>query len=136
MNIKELTKEEFEKVPVYKGKYLHISSLREEKVSYEGQTYLVMDTMATGKMWVPKDVVIAHMVGYYDISETGKPVDSGEWKVSDGHTVLIKDHNRFTSQALPKGTKYIVVRSAMDMGGWVDTGTLAVHYPDVKYPSI
>lgn len=136
MEIKELTKEEFEQFPVYKGKHLHISSLSEEKVTYESETYLVMDSMATGKMWVSKDTVIAHMVGYYDISETGKPVDSEEWKISDGHTVLIKDRNRFTSQILPKGTKYIVVRPAVDMGGWVDTGTLAVRYPDVKYPSV
>ena len=136
MNIQELTKEEFEQFPVYQGKYLHISSLLEEKVSYEGETYLAMYSMATSNMWVSKSTVIAHMVGYYDINETGKPVDSAEWKISDGHTVLAKDRNRFTSQTLPKGAKYILVRPAVVVGGCFDTGTLAVRYPDVTYPSV
>lgn len=136
MNIRELTKEEFEKLTVYPGKYLHISSVTEEKVTYEGQTYLLTYSPNVGEMLAGKDTTIAHMVKYYDISETGSPVDSGTWKVSDGHTVLIKDHNRFTSQTLPAGTKYIVVRSAMELGDWVDPGTLAVCYPDVTYPSV
>lgn len=136
MNIRELTKEEFEKLTVYPGKYLHISSVTEEKVTYEEQTYLLTYSPNVGEMLAGKDTIIAHMVKYYDISETGSPVDSGTWKVSDGHTVLIKDQNRFTSQTLPAGTKYIVVRSAMEMGDWVDPGTLAVRYPDVTYPSI
>lgn len=136
MNIRELTKEEFEKLTVYPGKYLHISSVTEEKVSYEGQTYLVTYSPNVGEMLAGKDTVIAHMVKYYDISENGSSVDSDAWKVSDGHTVLIKDQNRFTSQTLPSGTKYIVVRSAMEMGDWIDPGTLAVRYPDVTYPSV
>lgn len=136
MNIHELAKEEFEKLTVYPGKYLHISSVTEEKVTYEGQTYLLTYSPNVGEMLAGKDTTIAHMVKYYDISETGTPVDSDTWKVSDGHTVLIKDHNRFTSQTLPAGTKYIVVRSAMELGDWVDPGTLAVCYPDVTYPSV
>ena len=136
MNIRELTKEEFEKFKVYPGKYLHISSATEEKVSYQEQTYLLTYSPNVGEMLAGKDTTIAHMVKYYDISETGSPVNSDTWKVSDGHTVLIKDQNRFTSQTLPAGTKYIVVRSAMEMGDWVDPGTLAVRYPDVTYPSI
>ena len=136
MNIKELTKEEFEKLTVYPGKYLHISSVTEGKASYEGQTYLFTYSPNVGEMLAGKETVIAHMVKYYDISETGSPVDSADWKVSDGHTVLIKDQNRFTSQTFPVGTKYIVVRPAVEMGDWIDPGTLAVRYPDVRYPSI
>ena len=136
MNIKELTKEEFERFPIYKGKYLHISSLREEKVSYEGQTYLVMDTMATGKMWVSKDVVIAHMVGYYDISETSKSVDASEWKTSKGDVTIFKDWERAYSIKLPAGSQYRLARSVDYQQQSSSFGTLAVRYPDVKYPSI
>lgn len=136
MNIRELTKEEFDKLPIYKGKYLHVSSILKEKASYNDETYLMMFAVTTDLQLVKKDTVIAHMVKYYDISEIGSQVDSGDWKVSDGRTVLIKDQNRHTSQTLPAGTKYLVVRSAMEMGDWIDPGTLAVRYPDVTYPSV
>lgn len=136
MKIKELTKEEFDKLPVYQGDYLYVSSISEEKVLYDGQTYLVMDTVATGRQLVTSSTVIAHMVSYYDISELGEPVGSNEWKVSNGHAVLIKDRARSSSQTLPAGTKYRVVRAAKQMGDWINPGTLAVRYPDVRYPSI
>lgn len=136
MNIRELTKEEFDTLPTYKGKYLRVSSILNEKARYNDETYLMMFAVTTDLQLVKKDTIIAHMVKYYDISENGSPVDSDTWKVSDGHTVLIKDQNRFTSQTLPAGTKYIVVRPAMEMGDWVDPGTLAVRYPDYPYPSI
>lgn len=136
MKTRELTKEEFEKMPVYSGKFLNVSSVAEEKVSYDGQTYLTMYSPNTGEQLVSKDTTIAHMVKYYDIDEPGTPVNSEEWKVSTGNVVLIKDQNRFVSHTPPAGTKYIVARCAMEMGGWIDPGTLAVRYPDVSYPSI
>lgn len=135
MKTRELTKEQFDSLPKYEGKYLHYSFVVGIAL-YKEQKYLIANMPATGETLVGSDTVIANMVGYYGINEVGKPVDSQEWKVSDGQTTVIRSSNRVISQKLPKGTKYLVVKPISVVDDVVNQGTLAVHYPDVGYPSI
>lgn len=136
MKVRELTKEQFDKMPVYKGKYLHVSFVMEEKAIYDGQTYLIAYDHSSGEQLVGKDTTIAHMVKFYDLDEAGETVTLDEWKTSNGRTTLIKDSNRFTTQTLPAGTKYALARAATVVDGLTSAGTLAVRFIDVAYPSV
>lgn len=132
----ELTQAEFEKMPVYQGKYIHVTTVTQNTVSYEGQTYLTMSSVATGVQRLAADTVVANMVGFYSITEFNIVPNAEGWKTSDGKVTIVKDRVKGLIYMIPKNAKYRVAREATEVDGVYSPGTLAVRFADIQYPAV
>lgn len=135
MNIRELTKEEFEKFTVNTRTYVHAPFLTGEKVTYDSVEYFVLKDLSLSPRLARADAAIAHLVNFYSIDETGTSVVDGGWKLSSGKAMFVRGPNGQLLSPLTAGTRYKVVRPVEETFGQVRPGTLAIRYPDYPYPS-
>lgn len=126
------------KLPMYQGAYLHAEALTGERVTVDGEEYLIMNyspiNAATRCFRVGKKTQIVHLMDYvrvYNV-DVGASVDG--WTPSNGKVVVHGPEGERTT--LAAGTKFKVLDRAVMNRVEFNPGTLAVRYADYDYPTL
>lgn len=122
-------------IPFYVGEYVHAETLSGERITVDGEEYLIMRDGAKRPLRVSRETQIVHLMEYEKIELYVLPVAVDGWTVSDGKVAIYGTNEERT--VLPNGTKFKVVEYA-DAINWreIVPGTLAIRYPDYKYPTL
>lgn len=121
-------------LPLYSEHYLHADSVTGHEVNLNEDNFLIM-RVSGRRMRVGKDTEIVHLLDYEKIEQYGRPVVVDGWTISDGKVAIYGTNDERT--VLPNGTKFKVVDYS-DVINWgeIVPGTLAIRYPDYKYPTL
>lgn len=126
-------------IPYYIEDYLHAETLTGERIIVDGEEYLIMNDSPIAaphrRFRVSKKTQIVHLMDYEKVDLYVLPVVADGWTISDGKVAIYGPNDERT--VLPNGTKFKIVDYS-DVINWgeVVPGTLAVRYPDYKYPSL
>lgn len=122
-------------IPFYVGDYLHAEALTGERIIVDGEEYLIMQDNLKRRYRVSRKTQIVHLMEYEKIELYVLPVAVDGWTVSDGKVAIYGTNEERT--VLPNGAKFKVVEYA-DAINWgeIVPGTLAIRYPDYKYPTL
>lgn len=122
-------------IPFYVGDYLHAEAVTGERIIVDGEEYLIMQDNLKRRYRVSRKTQIVHLMEYEKIELYVLPVAVDGWTVSDGKVAIYGTNEERT--VLPNGTKFKVVEY-VDAINWgeIVPGTLAIRYPDYKYPTL
>lgn len=121
-------------IPFYIGDYLHAESLTGERVTVDGEEYLIMRDNLERRFRVTRKTQIVHLMDYvrvYNV-DVGASVDG--WTPSKGKVVVHGPEGERTT--LSAGTKFKVLDRAVMNRVEFNPGTLAVRYADYDYPTL
>ncbi len=122
-------------IPFYIGDYLHAESLTGERVTVDGEEYLIMRDNLERRFRVTRKTQIAHLVDYVSITHYGSLIIGADWTVLYEDALVHGEDGEKTF--LPVGTRFKVLDYAgVFNGGEINPGTLAVQYADYDYPTL
>lgn len=125
-------------IPIYQGAYLHAESLTGERVTVDGEEYLIMNDGKINdparRFRVSKHTEVVHLVDYVSVTHSGPLLLGTAWVVHAEDTIV---HGEDDEQVfLPAGTSVKVLDyPRVFNGGDFNPGTLAVRYADYDYPT-
>lgn len=126
-------------IPIYQGAYLHAESLTGERVTVDGEEYLIMNDGKINdparRFRVSKHTEVVHLVDYVSITQYGPLIIGDDWTVLYEDALVHAEDGEKTF--LPAGAKFKVLDYAgVFNGGEIIPGTLAVRYADYDYPAL
>lgn len=126
-------------IPIYQGAYLHAESLTGERVTVDGEEYLIMNdgkiNDPTRRFRVSKGTEVVHLVDYVSITQYGPLIIGDDWAVLYEDALVHAEDGEKTF--LPAGAMFKVLDYAgVFNGGEIIPGTLAVRYAGYDYPPL
>lgn len=122
-------------IPFYIGDYLHAESLTGERVTVDGEEYLIMRDNLERRFRVTRKTQIVHLVDYVSITHYGPLIIGADWTVLYEDALVHGEDGEKTF--LQIGTRFKVLDYAgVFNGGEISPGTLAVQYADYDYPTL
>ena len=121
-------------IPFYIGDYLHAESLTGERVTVDGEEYLIMRDNLQRRFRVTRKTQIVHLMDYVRVYNVDVGASVDDWTPSNGKVVVHGPEGERTT--LSAGTKFKVLDRAVMNRVEFNPGTLAVRYADYDYPSL
>lgn len=122
-------------IPFYIGDYLHAESLTGERVTVDGEEYLIMRDNLERRFRVTRKTQIVHLVDYVSITHYGPLIIGADWTVLYEDAIAHGEDGEKTF--LPAGAMFKVLDYAgVFNGGEITPGTLAVRYAGYDYPAL